>query len=590
MPQHADVGAEAAALDVLSDLRSGRMKIGDILGPLYPPHEVASPDIRIPPGDQRKPLVAPHCAVEPDDEPNRSLIRDVGPHGVRKNGAPKEEPYDLLVIGAGVAGLLSSIMSKALGKRVCMVERHYMGGDCLNIGCFPSKCLIACARRAHEVQTAADFGINVPPGVTVDFGKVMRRMRELRADIGPHDSVERYCRDFCEDIFLGNAEFLDAHTALVRSPQSGDVTVRFKHAMIATGASAAVVPPLAKVPHLTNNNFFNLTEMPPNMVLIGAGPIGIEMAQAMSRLGSKVVILEMAPQLLPREDPDAAGALHEALKEERNLTIHFGARIGEITYSGPDGDARTAAPWGQYTVRGTLQDGSPMNISAAAILNATGRVPNVWGLGLEKLGIEYDNRRGVAVDDYFQTKVPHIYSTGDCASPFKFTHAADWQARIAIRNMFLGDRNRSKQLLTPWCTYTEPEIAHVGLYEREMAEKGMEFETYVRHFKDVDRCKADGNLRGFCKISCAKGTDRIVGATIVGPQAGDLISEITVCMTAGMGLSQLAGIQHPYPTTAEVIRQCAAIYWQQGKLRNPAKNAALKMLSEGRASLHDSKM
>jgi len=589
MARHADMGSEAAALDVLKDLQSGKMNLGDILGPLYPAHDVASPDIRIPPGNKKEARVAPSCAVGPDDAANRRLVSSVGPHGTRQNPQPADEPYDILVIGAGVAGLLSSIMSKALGKRVCMVERHYMGGDCLNIGCFPSKCLIACARRAHEVATAAEYGVNVPGGVTIDFGKIMERMRILRSNIGTsHDSVERYCRDFCEDIMLGDAEFIDQHTALVRSPESGDRTIRFKKAMIGTGASAAVVPVLANVPHLTNNNFFNLTELPPSMVLIGAGPIGIEMAQTMSRLGSKVTILEMAPQLLPREDPDAAKALHDALKEEPNLTIHFSAKIAAVDYVG--GEVRTCAPWGQYTVRGTLKDGSAMAIPAAAILNATGRVPNVWGLGLDKIGVEYDNRRGVHVDDYFQTSVPHIYATGDVASPFKFTHAADWQARIAIRNMFLGDRSRSQQLLTPWCTYTEPEIAHVGLYEREMAEKGMEFETYVRHFKDVDRCQAEGTLRGFCKLSCAKGTDRIVGATIVGPHAGDLISEITVCMTAGVGLSRLAGIQHPYPTTAEVIRQCAAIYWQQGKLRNPARNAALKMLGDGRAKLHGSKM
>eukprot|EP01065_Artemidia_motanka_P037844 TRINITY_DN46749_c0_g1_i1.p1 TRINITY_DN46749_c0_g1~~TRINITY_DN46749_c0_g1_i1.p1 ORF type:complete len:611 (+),score=199.79 TRINITY_DN46749_c0_g1_i1:65-1834(+) len=586
--------SEGAALEVLADLRSGKMAISDILGPLYPTVPTASPTIQIPPGDKRKPSVAPHCPVAPMDDVNQQLVRDCGPHGIRKNPEPQPD-YDLCVIGAGVAGLLSSIMSKALGKRVCMIERQYMGGDCLNIGCFPSKCLIACARRAHEVRTAAEFGVMVRGEVTVDFGRIMRRMRELRAEIGhSHDSVERYARDFCQDIMLGNATFIDAHTVQVTSPESGDRVIRFKKCMIATGASAAVPPiggpeGLPKVPHLTNNNFFNLEELPPTMVLIGAGPIGIEMAQAMARLGSRVVILEVAPQLLPREDPDAAAALHDALKEEPNLTIHFGAQIKGITYSGPP-EARTRAPWGEYTVTGTLRDGSALHVSATALLNATGRVPNVYGIGLEKIGVEFDTRRGVAVDDFFQTAVPHIYSCGDCASPFKFTHAADWQARLAIRNMFLGDRNRSQSLLVPWCTYTEPEIAHVGLYEREMDERGVKYETYLRKFEDVDRCKADGHLRGFCKISCAAGTDRIVGATIVGPSAGDLISELTVCMTAGVGLSQLAGIQHPYPTTAEVIRQCAAIYWQKGKLRTPAKNEALKMLSEGRATLHDSKM
>ena len=507
-----------------------------------------------------EPATCEHCI---------SAISHVGPHATRPNPTPADK-YDLVVIGAGVAGLLSVIVGKSLGKKCLMIEKHYMGGDCLNVGCFPSKALIRCARAVHEVKDSARFGVILPPGeVKVDFPAIMKRMRSLRAGIAPHDGVDRYCRDFCEQILLGKATFGGPDHVLV---EGVDKPIYFDKCMVATGASAAVVPVpgLKDVPHLTNGNFFNLEELPPRACLIGAGPIGIEMAQSLQRFGCAVTIFEVAPHLLPREDPDAAKLVTEALVAD-GVAVHYAVKITGIKLAG---ELAMKAPWPTYDVSVTLSDGTAKVFRCEALLNATGRAPNVSGIGLDEAGVDYDTRTGVHISDLYETSAPNIYSCGDCASPYKFTHAADWQARCAVRNMFLQANSKHSDLLVPWATYTDPEIAHVGLYEKEMDDKGIAYDTYVRQFKDVDRCKCEGVTSGFVKISCAKGSDQILGSTIVGPCAGDLISEITVCMQNGIGCKDIAGVMHPYPTTAEAVRQCAAQYFP--KLRTPAVNAAIE--------------
>ena len=583
-----DTTSEQAAASIVSDIIAGRRTIGDILGPIHGGSNTIglNPDIKVPRGDTKEACVAPPADVSPMDESNKKLVSSCGPKD-RVNPTPQE--YDLVVVGAGVAGLLSSIMSKALGKKVLLIEKHYMGGDCLNVGCFPSKALISCARRAHEAANSSALGVNVT-GVSVDFPFVMERMRKLRSQIAStHDSVERYCRDFCTDIMLGSAVFTSKTSLEVTGHDGKSQTVNFSKAMIATGGSASIppIPGLREAPHITNMTLFNLEELPSSIVLIGAGPIGIEMAQTMARFGSKVTILEIAPQLLPREDEDAAMVLQKKLSEEKNLTILVGISIVNITYNGNGksaNDARMKAPWDEYTVSIKTSSGESQLIRTSALLNATGRAPNVSGLGLELAGVQYDTRSGVHIDEFFQTSNPSIYSCGDVASPFKFTHAADWQARTAIRNMFLGLRESHDNLLTPWCTYTDPEIAHVGKYEKELKTSGVAFETYKRELKDVDRCLCEGVEEGFVKITCSEGTDRILGATIVGPNAGDLISQITLCMTNGIGLSKIAGTMYPYPTTAEAIRQCAAQYWQRGKLKTTVNKEVVEQLLKRRKS------
>ena len=582
--------SEAAAAELTAEILAGRKSVSDVLGPIHAGERTLglNPDIQMRRGGKEYVPCAPAAAVSPADEANEFLVKHVGPLD-RPNPEPSDD-YDLVVVGAGVAGLLSSIMGKALGKRVAMVERHYMGGDCLNVGCFPSKALIACARRAHEVRTAAEYGVHLGGGaeVTVDFPFIMQRMRKLRSEIAPHDSVDRYQRDFNEHVFLGDAEFESGKRVVVtRTLPDGSkttTTLKYKKAMVATGGSARVpsIPGFLEVPHLTNMTLFNLEELPPRIVLIGAGPIGIEMAQTMARFGSKVIILEYNTQILVREDPDAAECVQQYLADhEPNLEMKLSVAIDKVSVvrsAQPGEGVRTKGPWDAYSVEIRHKDGRVETVAADAVLNATGRVPNVFGIGLEKAGVEYDTQTGVHVDDFFKTTNDDIYACGDVASPFKFTHAADWQARTAIRNMFLGVHETQANLLTPWCTYTEPEISHVGKYESELEKSGVEFTTYKRMLKDVDRCKCEGVTEGFVKITCAKGTDKILGATIVGPNAGDLISELTVCMTSGVGVSTLAGIIHPYPTTAEALRQCAAQYWQQGNLKTPLNNEVIRLL------------
>ena len=386
-----------------------------------------------------EPATCEHCI---------SAISHVGPHATRPNPEPADK-YDLVVIGAGVAGLLSVIVGKSLGKKCLMIEKHYMGGDCLNVGCFPSKALIRCARAVHEVKDSARFGVILPPGeVKVDFPAIMKRMRSLRAGIAPHDGVDRYCRDFCEQILLGKATFGGPDHVLV---EGVDKPIYFDKCMVATGASAAVVPVpgLKDVPHLTNGNFFNLEELPPRACLIGAGPIGIEMAQTLHRFGCQVTIFEVMPQLLPREDPDAAACVTEALLED-GVAVHYSVKIVGVALKREG--SLVKAPFALYGVTVVLASGETTEFECEALLNATGRVPNVWGLGLDAAGVEWDTRCGVHIDDFFKTKNPNIYSAGDCASPYKFTHAADWQARCAVRNMFLDAKSKHSDLLVPWCT------------------------------------------------------------------------------------------------------------------------------------------
>lgn len=572
--QNGETADDRAEL-LFSQLKSGEIKVSDLMGPLCGEPSL-TPDITIPPGSKTMAPSVPEAAFSPKEcEHNVELMSNVHPSDYVNPSAP-EVPYDLVVIGAGVSGLLSVIVGAWLGKRCALIERHAMGGDCLNTGCVPSKALIACARKFHEVNNVeelGDYGITLNDmkktrkHFNVDFSKVMKRMRAIRAKISHHDSVQRYSLDFCESVFVGHAEFIKGDPT---SEYNGEVcvtgddgtkrTLQFKKAMVATGASASVppIPGLKEIPHLTNSSFFNLTELPETMLVVGCGPIGLELSQSMRRFGCKVVCLERGPRLLMREDPDAAELVIESLRKD-GVTVLTNVDTELITLEGVGSDettARCCAPWGKYSARvRDLATGEIMTFSAQALLNCTGRTPNVTDCGLDNVGVEWDNRRGVLIDDYFATTNPHIYSCGDCASPYKFTHAADFQARYAVRNMFLGKSEKQSDLLIPWCTYTEPEVAHVGKYESELDRKGIKYEVLKRNFADVDRCMCDGQKIGFVKIIMAAGGCNILGATICGPGAGDMISEITVAMQWGVTVPQLAGTIHPYPTTAEAIRQ-----------------------------------
>lgn len=479
--------------------------------------------------------------VLPDDEFNRALVANVHPREW-VNPVPQKR-YHLVVLGAGTAGLVTAAGAAGLGAKVALIERHLLGGDCLNYGCVPSKALIRAARAAAAVRDAGRFGVHVPAGVRVDFPAVMQRMRRLRAGISPHDSARRL-RELGVDVFLGEGRFSGAGTI-----QVGSQVLCFKTAVIATGARAAApnFPGLREAGYLTNETVFSLTELPMRLAIIGGGPIGCELAQCFARFGARVSLFEMTAQILPREDGDASTIIAEALRQD-GVELLTGSRIGAVRRSGAEKTIVYA------------RDGRQEERTFDEILVGVGRQPNVEGLNLEAVGVEYDSQTGVRVDDKLRTTNRRIFAAGDVCSPYKFTHAADFLARIVIQNALFFPSARASRLTIPWCTYTEPEIAHVGLSERQARERGIAVDTYVQKLCEVDRAVLDGQEKGFAKVHVRAGTDRIVGATIVAAHAGDLISEISVAMAGGIGLKTLAGAIHPYPTQAEAIRKLGDQY------------------------------
>jgi pyruvate/2-oxoglutarate dehydrogenase complex dihydrolipoamide dehydrogenase (E3) component/uncharacterized membrane protein YdjX (TVP38/TMEM64 family) len=479
--------------------------------------------------------------VKPADAHNNRLVSYLHPPDWQNPSAVPN--YNLVVIGAGTAGLVTAAGAAGLGAKVALVEKSLLGGDCLTVGCVPSKAVIRSSRALFDANEVGRFGVQAGAPAQADFPAVMERMRKLRADLSPHDSAQRFAK-LGVDVFLGEARFAGPDTVEVAGQ-----TLRFKRAVIATGARAVEppIPGLADAGYLTNETVFNLTQRPARLALIGGGPIGCELAQAFQRLGSQVTLLHKNAHLLDREDMEAAAIVQNAFIRE-GITLRLNANITRV-----ERNAAGKIIW--YESHGKQE-----SVTVDEILIGTGRAPNVEGLNLETVGVQYDRRKGVLVNDCLQTTNPRIYAAGDVCLAWKFTHAADFSARIVIQNaLFLG-RKKASALTMPWCTYTDPEIAHVGLYERDARERGMEVDTYVREFKDVDRAVLDGEEEGFVKFHVRKGRDEILGATIVARHAGEMISEISVAMAARIGLGKLASVIHPYPTQAEALRQCGDAY------------------------------
>lgn len=484
--------------------------------------------------------------VSPLDEYNQTLVAAVHPVDWR-NPTPQAE-YDLVVIGAGTAGLVvaAGAAGLGLGLKVALIERHLMGGDCLNVGCVPSKCMIRSSRVVAEMRQADQFGIAAPASIEVDFAAVMARMRRIRAGISHHDSASRF-QKLGIDVFLGQGMFQSDRSIAV-----GDAMLRFKKAVIATGARATQpdLPGLAAAGYLTNETVFSLTERPSRLAVIGGGPIGCELAQTFQRLGSQVVLFHRGDHLLEKEDPEAAEIVQQTFRRE-GIELVLKAQIERV----------------EQTATGKLlhyqTEGGSASISVDQILVGAGRAPNVEGLNLEAIGVEYD-AKGVKVNDYLQTTNPHIFAAGDICMNWKFTHAADAAARIVIKNAFFSPfglgKSKLSSLVMPWVTYTDPEIAHVGLYEAEAKQRGIAVETIRISFSQVDRALADGEAEGFLKILHAQGSDKILGATIVARHAGEMISEVTTAIVHNLGLSKLASVIHPYPTQAEAIKKAADAY------------------------------
>lgn len=478
--------------------------------------------------------------ILPNDVHNQKLVANV--HPPDWINPTRAERYNLIVIGGGPAGLVAAAGAAGLGAKVALVERELMGGDCLNVGCVPSKALLRAARAAAQVRDAGQFGVRVPPGVQVDFPAVMERLRRLRADISPHDSAARF-RSLGIDVFLGQGQFAGPDTVTV-----GGQTLRFKRAVIATGARASPppIPGLKEAGYLTNESIFTLTELPRRLAVIGAGPIGAELAQAFARFGSQVYLIEALHGLLPREDPEAGEIVKRSLLRDGVQVLCCGKNL-EIS---PGADGKRLA---------VDSHEAHYDLSVDAILIGTGRAPNVEGLNLEAAGVAYD-KTGVKVDDRLRTTNANVFAAGDVCSRFQFTHAADAMARIVIQNALFFGRARASALTMPWCTYTDPEVAHVGLYEHEAKEKGISVRAFVQELSHVDRAILDGEDEGFVKVLVRDGTDQIVGATIVAAHAGDMISELTLAMVGKIGLKTIAATIHPYPTQAEAIKKVGDAY------------------------------
>lgn len=451
--------------------------------------------------------------------------------------------YHLLVIGAGPAGLVAARGAAKLGARVALIERHLLGGDCLNYGCVPSKAMIRSSRVVADMRDAAHYGLAEPATVPVDFPGVMQRMRRIRARISRSDSAQRLVEEGI-DLFFGAARFVAPDAVEV-----GGTRLRFAKALIASGSRPLLpdIPGLVDAGYLTNETVFELVEQPASLLVIGGGPLGCELAQAFARLGTRTTIVHLEPLFLPREERDAAQMVSDALARD-GVEVHLNTTATRVEMR----DGRKVVELSSA--------GGRMSVSVDQILTGIGRIPAVDGLDLEAAGVAYDATRGVHVDDFLRTSNRRIFAAGDVCLEHRFTDAADASARIVVQNaLFLG-RKRMSALTIPWCTYTDPEVAHVGLYVKQARERKIPVKTFTIPMHDVDRAVADGEEDGFVKIHVRDGTDTILGATVVARHAGEMINGISLAMVAGIGLRTLARVIHAYPTQAEGIRKAADAY------------------------------
>ncbi|MEO5800303.1 MAG: mercuric reductase [Gemmatimonadales bacterium] len=460
---------------------------------------------------------------------------------------PVAQPmYDLVVLGAGTGGLVAAAGAAGLGARVALVERHLMGGDCLNVGCVPSKAIVAAARAWHGARHAIAFGgpTAIGPG---DFGGAMRRMRALRAGLSPIDSAVRF-RALGVDVFLGNGTFTGDRTLMVEGAR-----LRFKRAVIATGARATVppIPGLKGSGYLTNASIFSLESLPPRLLVLGGGPIGSELAQAFARFGSAVTIIDRGDRLLPHDDADAAEIVRHALRSE-GVSLEFTTTVERIERQGSE------------ITLACVRGGERFRVTGDALLVAIGRTANVEGCGLDLAGVVCD-QTGVVVNKRLQTSNRRVFAVGDVCSRLQFTHSADFQSRLVLANALFFGRGNHKHLVTPWCTYTDPEVAHVGVTPATAAKEGIAIDTITVPFDEVDRAVLEGDAVGFLRVHLKSGSDKILGVTIVDAHAGELIGEAAVAITNGLGLGALGKTMHPYPTKVEAYRK-AADQWRRGKL------------------------
>lgn len=492
-------------------------------------------------------------SLHPPDTFNAELLANAHPSDW-KNPTPTGR-YNLVAIGGGTAGIISALGTAGLGGKTALVERHLLGGDCLNYGCVPSKALIRAARSIHERRERGRESLastnylstqSLPPKTPDPFSAAMERMRQLRARISHHDSAERFA-GLGVDVFLGDAHFTGPDSLEVAGQK-----LTFKRCVIASGARAAKpdVPELEGVGYLTNETVFSLTELPRRLIVIGGGPIGCELAQAFRRFGAEVHLVQRGDRLLPKDDPAAAEVIMKQFARE-GIALHLNAKTIR---------AQSSASGKELVI---AKNGREQTLTADAILVAVGRTPNTEALGLEAAGVKY-GPRGVEVDDFLRTTNSRIYAAGDIIGQQQFTHAADAMARICIQNAFFSTpffgRKRLSKLVIPWTTYTDPEVAHVGLTPAMAAEQGVEITSYREDLSRVDRAILDGEEEGFVVIHCRKGTSQVVGGTIVASHAGEMIGELSLLMTRRLPISALSSTIHCYPTQVEVLKRIGDQY------------------------------
>lgn len=488
----------------------------------------------------------------------RAVMNLIKRRRVLKNySRPDRFDRNLIVIGAGSAGLVTAYIAAATKASVTLIEKHKMGGDCLNTGCVPSKTLIKSARIAHDARRGERFGIETS-AVKVDFPAVMERVQSVIKTIEPHDSVERYT-DLGVDCVTGEARIVDPWRVEVNGR-----TLTARNIVIATGARPFVppIPGIEQVPYYTSDTVWELRQAPKKLLILGGGPIGCELAQAFARLDVPVVQMDQAPRILPREDDDAAQLVTDSLVSD-GVDLRTGARAERFE---KDGDTCRLI---------YQQDGEEKQVEFDTLLLAVGRKANTDSLGLEALGIETNSNGTVQVDETLQTRIPGIYACGDVAGPYQFTHAAAHQAWYASVNSLFGSFKTFKvdYRVLPWTTFTDPEVARVGLNEQEAKEQGVAFEVTTYALDELDRAIAEGETEGFVKVLTPPGKDRILGANIVGNHAGELITEFISAMKHGYGLNKILGTIHVYPTLSEA-NKFAAGNWKKAH----APESALRWL------------
>ena len=452
--------------------------------------------------------------------------------------------YDIGVIGGGAAGLTVTAGAAQLGAKTLLIEKEdELGGDCLHFGCVPSKTLIKSARVYHHMQNAAKFGlppVELPP---VDFRQISRRIKSVIDVIQKHDSKERFCK-LGARVEFGSPAFTDEHTVRLNGS-----SFTAKSWVIATGSSAAVppIPGLDRTAHITNREIFYLDRLPASMIILGAGPIGCEMGQAFNRLGTKVAIVDQAPQVLGKEDPDMAGIVMAAMESE-GVDFHLNCSIESVGEVG--GDKEVAV---------RTKDGQSQRLKAELLMVALGRGANVDGLALEGIAVEFD-RRGIKVDRRLRTSRKHIYAAGDVAGGFQFTHAAGYEGGIVVSNAVFRLPRKVDYTYLPWCTYTDPPLGSIGMNESMAKAAGIDYTVWMEEFKDNDRSLAEGEKTGRIKM-ILNGSEKPIGVQILGPHAGDLLAEWVAVLSGKVKLSTLAAAVHPYPTVAEINKRVAGTYF-----------------------------